>query len=1053
MKIKVEDTKKTFQEYLNEIFAKFNTGDAAERTYYPVLENLLKKFEEGSEVIIESRNSSVGIPDFKAETSKGLLIGYIEAKDLGRDLDRLNKGEQEQIEKYLREYPKLIITNFIEFRLYEKSELVDSAVISQPVTLKIGTPVLDNEGRFKGLLERFFSTTIPKVYTSKRLSELLAHKTRVLRDLIREEIDLLDNIETNTEKLLKTFQKTLKPDMTPESFSDMYAQTITFGLFVARINSDSQEFNRYTAHTLIPQTISLLKKVFWVLSGQDVPQHIEWQVDEVAEILANTNIGKITEEFFKHGKGRDPIIHFYETFLAEYDSKQREELGVYYTPQPVVSYITKSLHKLLKKRFSKNDGFADKSVIILDPAAGTLTFPAEAISIAKEEFIKKHGSGGWNRLVKEHILNNFYSFEILMAPYAVGHLKISLLLKELGYQLENDERFKLYLTNTLDMTKFKPQQELLAEEISAESEKAYEVKDKTPVLVVMGNPPYQGESENKGEWIISQIEEYKKVDGKEIKEKNIKWLSDDYVKFFRFAQWKIEKTGQGILGFITNHSWLDNPTFKGMRNSLFRTFDEIYILNLHGNTRIKTKVPVDIQKKENIGEKDEGVFGIKTGTAITIAIKLPKPNKVKNIYYSDQWGLRDKKFSWLEKNDIKSTEWVELKPHDPFYFLVQKDESGWDTYNNFVNITDVFPVKSVGIVTARDKLTIQWTENDMWNLVRNFSSMEPELARNAYQLGKDVRDWKVQYAQEDLKASGPDRSRIVPILYRPFDTRFTYYSGKSRGFHCMPRPNVMGNMLKDSNLALVICRQYRGKKFLHALITDKIVESCYVSNKTKEIGYVLPLYIIKDSNQQILLNDSSKDTNINWDALPGSYGTFQPFNSTYSDSLIQVGESIIYYIYAVLYANTYREKYQEFLKTDFPKIPFTSDYRLFQRLAVLGERLVDLHLLKSKLFESPQSHYQGGGDDMVEKRDYHENSNRLYINRSQFFDKVSHEIWNYHIGGYQVLDKWLKDRNGRVLSLEKQLHFRKMITALTQTIDIQKKIDKFYPFVEKSLLL
>src|SRR3989344_6046260 len=396
------------KDYLIQAFNKAKTGDAGERSYYPVLENLLKKFQEGSEVIIESRNSAVGIPDFKAQTAKGQLIGYIEAKDLGRDLDRLSKSEQEQVNKYLKEYPKLIITNFIEFRLYDSGQLVDSVIVTQPVTLKLGTPVLINEGRFNGLLERFFATTIQTVHTSKRLSELLAHKTRVLRDLIREEIDLSDQHETNTEKLLSTFRKTLKPDMTPELFSDMYAQTITFGLFVARINSDSQEFNRFTAHTLIPQTIPLLKKVFWILSGQDVPQHVEWQVDEIAEILANTKIEKITEEFFKHGKGRDPIIHFYETFLTEYDPQQREALGVYYTPQQVVSYITRSINILLKQYFSKSTGFADTSVMVLDPAAGTLTFPAEAIVLAKDEFVSTHGAGGWQQLVKKHILKNFY---------------------------------------------------------------------------------------------------------------------------------------------------------------------------------------------------------------------------------------------------------------------------------------------------------------------------------------------------------------------------------------------------------------------------------------------------------------------------------------------------------------------------------------------------------------------------------------------------------------------------------------------------------------------
>ena len=350
-----------FHHYLNKIFGKYQTGEASERTYYSVLEELLENFHEKSKIIIEARKSVVGIPDLKVQTEKGLLVGYIEAKDLGRNLDQLTKDEQNQIDKYRQAYPKLILTNFIEFRLYENSKQVDSVAISQPVTLKLGTPILDNQAKFKGLLERFLAATIPTVHTSKQLSELLAHKTKVLRDLIREEIDLSDQTETDTEKLLKTFRKTLKPDMEPGLFADMYAQTITFGMFVARINSDSQEFNRFTAYNLIPQTIPLLKKIFWILSGQDIPQHIEWQVDEIAETLANTKIEKITQEFFKHGKGRDPIIHFYETFLTEYDPQQREALGVYYTPQQVVSYITRSINILLKQYFSKSTGFADTS--------------------------------------------------------------------------------------------------------------------------------------------------------------------------------------------------------------------------------------------------------------------------------------------------------------------------------------------------------------------------------------------------------------------------------------------------------------------------------------------------------------------------------------------------------------------------------------------------------------------------------------------------------------------------------------------------------------------
>lgn len=1036
-----------FKTYLQEIFSKAKSGEASERTYYPVLEELLKNFQEGSQVIVEARKSAVGIPDFKVQTEKDLLIGYIEAKDLGRDLDRLSKGEHEQIVKYKEEYPKLIVTNFIEFRLFENGEQVDSVIITQPVTLKLGTPVLDNEGRARGLFERFFSTTIQQVHSSRRLSELLAHKTRVLRGLIREEIDLTDEEETETEKLLETFRKSLKPDMTPEIFSDMYAQTITFGLFVARINSDHQEFTRHTAHSLIPHTIPLLRKVFWILSGQDVPQHIEWQVDEIAEILANTKIEKITEEFFSHGKGRDPIIHFYETFLAEYDSSQREALGVYYTPQPVVSYITRSLNKILKEKFNKPDGFADKSVIALDPAAGTLTFPAEAITIAKHEFETKHGAGGWEALVREHVLKNFYAFEILMAPYAVGHLKISLLLKELGYSMGQDERFELYLTNTLDMSKFRPQKAILAEEISQESERAFEIKDKVPVLVVMGNPPYSGHSSNKGEWIEKQIEAYKKVDGKPLGEKNPKWLNDDYVKFIRFAQWKIEKTGQGILGFITNHAWLDNPTFRGMRDSLMNTFDEIYILNLHGSALKKEKVPEEVQKREKLGERDEGVFGIRPGTAITLAIKSSDSKGKCKVYYSEQWGLRSKKFEWLENNDIETTKWDEITPETPSYLFISRDEEGWKKYKDFVSVNEIFPVNSVGIVTSRDDFVIDYDKRALENRIRTFihSNDSDDLIKQGFGL-KESKSWKVAEARAELRKDSKWEDHIKKILYRPFDERwiFNHPAVIERS-----RPEVMSHFLGQDNLGLITTKKVEVGDFNHGYCASEIIESHSLS--LKEINYLFPLYLYNGNKQDDLFGNGHKGYNIKWNKLTGQLANPQVFKSSATGNTIQPAEAVFYYIYAILYSNIYRQKYQEFLKSDFPRIPFTSNYQTFQHLAVLGEQLIELHLLKSKLLNNSVSKYEGKGDDRVEKRDYHEDSKRLYINNSQFFDSVAPEVWNYYIGGYQVLDKWLKDRKGRVLSTDDQLHFRKVITALNQTLDIQERIDKFYPEVEKSI--
>lgn len=1043
------------QEYLLSLLQKYRTGDASERTYYPVLESFLSSFSASDEqflIMVESRNSSLGIPDFRVDNERGLLLGYIEAKDLGRDLDSLSPQEDKQIEGYKKEYPKLVVTNFIEFRLFENGEEVDRVKIAEPVTFQLGSPVVVNEGKFDGLLTRFFSTPIPKIYSARRLAELLAIKAHVLRSLIREEIDLSDDVTTTTEELLLAFRKSLRPDITEGEFADMYAQTVTYGLFSARLKSEGHEFTRLTAYEYIPSTIKLLKRIFHLIAGQEIPQHIKWQVDEIAEILANTDIEKIQEEFFTEGKGRDPIIHFYETFLATYDPKEREKRGVYYTPEPVVSYITRSVHELLKEKFGKTNGFADPSVTVLDPAGGTLTFLANAIALAKDEYVSRHGDGGWKSLVKEHILKNFYAFELLMAPYTIGHLKISLLLREMGYDMSADERFKLYLTNTLDFNEVETLPLLmLAQEITEESKHAYEVKTREKVMVVMGNPPYSGQSENKGEWIMDQMKEYKQINGQPLGERNPKWLNDDYVKFMRLAQWKVEQSQSGVLAFITNHAWLDNPTFRGMRASLLKTFDEIYILNLHGSVLKKEKTPE--------GEVDESVFDIQPGTAITLCVKTSKKSDDAKVFYRDLWGKRKEKYEWLETNSVTNTAWEKIKPSDPAYYFIERNERGWDVYKDFLAVNEIFPVNSVGIVTARDSLTIKDTPEQVWSIVRTFSSMEPETARSAYKLGKDVRDWKVSFAQEDLISNGLNEKRIVPILYRPFDTKYTYYTGKSRGFICMPRYEVMSNML-HKNISLVTMRQVAlGEKYSHVLVTENITDNrTFLS--AKGITQQLPLYTYSD--QSGLLNESMKSANLKWSILPGWLSTLQLFTSKLSGNEIHSAESILYYIYAVLYSNTYREKYAVFLQADFPRIPFTKNVELFKQLAELGEELVQLHLLKFdsngnennrhlKLVSGSPSRFMGDGENTVEKVEYSEEEKRIYINSIQYFDNVSPEVWIYQIGGYQVLHKWLKDRKGRKLTLDDIDHYRKIITALSETITIQEKIDALYLELEKTL--
>jgi len=778
-----------------------------------------------------------------------------------------------------------------------------------------------------------------------------------------------------------------------------------------------------------------LRDIFHFVSF-DPPEQLQATVDDIAEVLAVADVRSILHQYFKEGKGSDPIFHFYETFLAEYDPKERERRGVYYTPEPVVSYIVRSLNIILKERFGRQDGFATQSVTVLDPAGGTLTFLAEAARLAVEEFVSKYGEGSKAKFIEDHILKHFFAFELMMAPYAAGHLKMGYLLEELGHKLSGDERFQFYLTNTLEMEELAQTSLPGMASLAEESHLAGKIKKERPILVILGNPPYSGHSANKGDWIKNQIETYKRIDGKPLGEKNPKWLQDDYVKFIRFAQWKIDQIGEGVLGFITNHSYLDNPTFRGMRQSLMNSFDEIYILDLHGNSLKKEKAPD--------GSKDENVFDIQQGVAIALFVKRKQRARSKIVMHGEIWGVRERKYEWLTKHELKKTNWSELKPVSPFYLFIPRDERLNKRFQSYPSIPTIFPMNSVGIVTARDHLTIHWTSQQVWTTVLNFVSLDPEIARQAYQLGNDVRDWKVKLAQEDLKKSGPAKGNIVPILYRPFDIRFTYYTGKSKGFHCMPRGEVMRHMLQP-NLAIILPRRVETAiPWSHVFLSSHLVEHVAVSLKT--IDYCYPLYSYENTDRHDLFSQNESGERVPNLAPKLVEALKLAFKKDPSP------EQIFHYIYALLYSNAYRKKYAEFLKTDFPRVPFTKDYKLFSKLAEKGEELVDLHLLKSKKLIKPVAKCEGSGDLRVDKVTYDQNKARVLINPEKWFAGIPPEVWEYHIGGYQVSEKWLKDRKGKGLSSEEVAHYARVVTAIAETISIQGFLDDLFAEVETSLL-
>ncbi|NCO83654.1 MAG: DNA methyltransferase, partial [Nitrospirae bacterium CG_4_10_14_3_um_filter_44_29] len=664
--------------YFKRIFEVAKRGDAREESYYSSLEELLKNYaasinKKQVHITTLPKKTDAGNPDFRIWDGKQQIIGYIEAKtppltsplDKGghRGVEYLDQIETSgQLKRYLHIFPNLLLTNFFEFRLYRNGVLIDKVLTGRPYVIhKLKTvPPVEKETEFLKLLEKFFSFSLPKVYDAKNLAVELAKRTRFLKDeVIAQELEEEEKRgKGNILGFYKVFKEHLISGLTKEDFADLYSQTITYGLFAARTRTENG-FNRKLAYDKIPKTIGILRDVFRFISLGDLPKQMEWIIDDISDVLATTDVYKLLDEYFNQHKGKDPVVHFYETFLAEYDPKMREKRGVYYTPEPVVSYIVRSLHHILKEYFDKKDGFASPSVTVLDPAAGTLTFLAEAAKLAAEEFTSKYGEGKKAGFIKEHILKNFYAFELMMAPYAVGHLKMSFLLEELGYKLQSDDRFKLYLTNTLEMEELAQTELPGMISLSEESHLAGKVKKEQPILVILGNPPYSGHSSN----VYDEVKIYYQVDGKPLGEKNPKWLQDDYVKFIRFAQWKIDLAGEGVLGFITNHSYLDNPTFRGMRQSLMQSFDEIYLLDLHGNSLKKERCPD--------GSKDENVFDIQQGVAIALFIKktpLSSPlakGGIKGgckISHSELWGVREDKYDWLNKHDIKTTKWKTIKP-------------------------------------------------------------------------------------------------------------------------------------------------------------------------------------------------------------------------------------------------------------------------------------------------------------------------------------------------------------------------------------------------------
>jgi len=960
------------------------------------------------------------------------------------------------------------------------------------------------------------------ISTASELADALATFARKIRDAAITVMAHESDTRGQVRKLHRAFKASLIHDLTEADFADTYAQTITYGLLTAAISKTEMTEGRHgTALTqeditaMVPVTNPFLKEMleeFLKVGGRGSGVDFdELGISDVVELLRDdeTDLPAVMRDFGKRQPGEDPVIHFYETFLKAYNKELRVKRGVFYTPQPVVSYIVRSVHELLQTEFGLEHGLADtttwaefiqKSLIqnptskislppltdlpgekqtispdepfvqILDPATGTATFLVEVIDEIHKHLKErwrpadrqnlpgyrpelKSFEDYWNHYVPKHLLPRLHAYELMMAPYAIAHMKIGLKLAETGYTFATEERARIYLTNALE-----PWQQQLTlpdfEALAHEAQAVNEIKRHKRFTVIIGNPPYAGISSNKSEAMLRIVDAYRIVDGAALTERKL-WLQDDYVKFIRKAQSVIEITRIGVLGYITNHGYLDNPTFRGMRQSLMRTFPQLRVIDLHGNSK-RTPCNPD-------GLPDANVFDIQQGVSLALFSTQTLGPANAQVSHSELWGSRERKYNFLDTHTSKSTKWEKLHPMPEFYLLVPHDIESKGEYEEGWKIADVFPLNGTGVVTGRDSMTIDFDREQLWNRLTEFAKSSEASARANYELGKDARDWRVATAQADVIASGPTESKLMPILYRPFDFRFTYYTGNSRGFYASPCSKVMQNMAGGKNMGFVWSRPMSPQFEFTVCVSRTVTDQCSVGNKSAGAGisYLAPL--------RAYHGDSPEQTGFGLAAT--TYPNFgQPFLKQLSSrlNLSRSGldglpssltpEDIFHYAYAVFHSPGYRSRYAEFLKIDFPRLPLTGNLELFRELSRLGGELTALHLLESSKLDQPITNFIGDNHQISRVGWTPDGGGTVWIDgtgtKANFkagtsgFSSVPEPVWNFHIGGYQVCDKWLKDRGpkkgkpGRTLSPEDIAHYHKIVIALSETIRLMAEIDE-----------
>jgi len=1012
-----------FKSYIQKISEKCFYEETSEYGYRTDFENLLKNiFEEINVKRIDhdAKAFKGNKPDYIIRKND-IPILYIETKDIGASLDKIEKSEQ--MRRYYG-YANLVLTDYAEFRFYRNGERYEEPIIIAEYDKKLRT-ITPKPQKYKHLAKTLIDFTLSHkepIRSGLHLAKIMGGKAQRIRDnilhLFSEDRDKNDDLR----KIYETIKKLLVHDLGPKDFADMYAQTLVYGLFVARFHDKTPDnFSREEARDLIPASNPFLRHFFDHIAGPDFNKRLEYIVNELCEVFSHADVEKLIKDYYKKDlwgdtqKAPDPVIHFYEDFLKEYDPDLRKKMGAYYTPQPVVHFIVRSVDYLLKKEFKLSAGLADTSKIdskthrvqILDPAVGTGTFISAVIGNIYRSLLKKKQGGRWPKYVHNDLLPRLHGFEIMMAPYTIAHLKLSMAFKETGFKYFN-RRLGIYLTNSLedvaeqkDMFAFG-----FAESIAEESRQAAKIKGDTPIMVVIGNPPYSVSSQNKGKWIQNLIKEYKK----DLNEKKLN-LDDDYIKFIRFAEYFVEKNSSGIVAMITNNSFIDGITHRQMRKHLLETFNNIYILDLHGSSKKKEKTPSR--------GKDENVFNIQQGVAISIFVRRDKEkNKLGNVYHSDLYGKREEKFRDLNKMDVRNVQWNELKYSEPYYFFVPKDFRLEEEYSKGFKVDELFTIGSSGIESAKDSFIVKFSREDITELKDFINNNADKEIAEKYNI-------KIEKAIQVKNDSENILDESTEILYRPFDIRYTLYSPNSQGVWWRPRYDVMQHMLKW-NLGLIAKRGFDEENSAPSFCAKGIIDRRAWSRPGMQGAEKLfPLYLYSE--------DGSYTSNLKKDII----NKIKKVESKVSP------EEIIDYIYAVLHSPGYRKKYKEFLKIDFPRVPYPKNKNIFKKLIKLGYKLRQFHTLESPQLENLITTYPNTGSDTVEKIEY--KNGRVYINPEQYFGKVPEIAWNFYIGGYQPARKWLKDRKERTLTNKDLEHYQKIIVALVNTDKLMKKIDELVP--------